>query len=739
MSSRKWFGFSIVVFALVMFFAGQSFAITYLHIYVDGEESDVLVQGQPYAFEMDCNPLDTVYMEVVPDLNSNGMIDPDETSVIPPDVWIIDNAEPDPEGPPFFDSDPTEGRIRVEMFIYMWPGDWVVRFSDRSGSVSGAFHILPPEPLLYSVSGRVTLEGVEPPDVSLSHIPMMAGAMEPPMMMYFLTDSMGDFSFNWPGEAGELVVMVMLPEGDDFDTTVYVDGHITDFNIFIPSAVPVDSVTIDYESDPDNEPVDPGEIQAVYFDVETEEPYDTVIFPSTGPIRIPVFRDAYQVKFMAVEPDMREHIFISPAMPLFLSEDDYPPEYYIYVNPTNYHLRVTLRGMSPDSLPEEGLSIDFSGWDTVGHDYRGKLEFSSVFADSEYVVQGECELCDANWTIRIPDMLPGGYVPAFTETTFVIPETPDWPRMDIVVPVEIYAVVDSILVNFSYDPDGWEVRQDELQATYIDATTYEVLSVVPFPPEGPVYLPVREDSCGIIFGGSYPEFLEHVFLSPAETLWVSGESYPEGYDIYANTTNYHFMLIFDGFELDSVPPEGISCEFFGSDAEGHTYYTKHTVFIDFYHDEYVVGGERELCDAGWMLVLPDTLPGNYIPAFTETTFAIPETTDWPWYEMHIPVHFSGISSDVIPRGMEVKLYPNPFNGSVAVSFHLEGSSPVLLEVYNIAGELVTSLVDKQLPRGDFSVRWSGTTMDGSQAASGIYLFRLKVGNETRVLKGLYIR
>ncbi|MCD6500981.1 hypothetical protein J7L01_00105, partial [bacterium] len=157
--------FAVLLFAL---FANGAFGITYLHILVDSVETDTLVQGVPYAFEMDCAPLDTVWMAVIPDLNGNGVVDSGELSVVPDNVYIIDNGEPPLDGPPFFDSDSAGGFIYVDMFVNMWPRDWIVCFSEDSDTIYQPVVILPPDPLLYSVSGRLTLEGTTPPDTILS-------------------------------------------------------------------------------------------------------------------------------------------------------------------------------------------------------------------------------------------------------------------------------------------------------------------------------------------------------------------------------------------------------------------------------------------------------------------------------------------------------------------------------------------------------------------------------------------
>ena len=66
--------------------------------------------------------------------------------------------------------------------------------------------------------------------------------------------------------------------------------------------------------------------------------------------------------------------------------------------------------------------------------------------------------------------------------------------------------------------------------------------------------------------------------------------------------------------------------------------------------------------------------------------------------------------------------PNPFNPVTDISFSLPEASRVNLDIYNITGQKVATLIDGRLEAGNHDVVW-----DGSDASSGIYLYRLKAG------------
>ncbi len=73
----------------------------------------------------------------------------------------------------------------------------------------------------------------------------------------------------------------------------------------------------------------------------------------------------------------------------------------------------------------------------------------------------------------------------------------------------------------------------------------------------------------------------------------------------------------------------------------------------------------------------------------------------------------------IPADFKISNHPNPFNPSTILAFALPSDSYVRLDIYNILGQKVETLVDEHLSAGNYSYDW-----DGSKVASGIYLYRL---------------
>jgi hypothetical protein len=113
------------------------------------------------------------------------------------------------------------------------------------------------------------------------------------------------------------------------------------------------------------------------------------------------------------------------------------------------------------------------------------------------------------------------------------------------------------------------------------------------------------------------------------------------------------------------------------------------------------------------------------------------------------VWFDHISlKDVTALGIEARsviqndylfdAYPNPFNSEVVIKYNISRDADVNLKIYNILGQEVVSLVNEQQKCGNFNIIWNGKDTFGNRAASGIYFYRLKIGNQFKQTKKLLL-
>ncbi len=74
--------------------------------------------------------------------------------------------------------------------------------------------------------------------------------------------------------------------------------------------------------------------------------------------------------------------------------------------------------------------------------------------------------------------------------------------------------------------------------------------------------------------------------------------------------------------------------------------------------------------------------------------------------------------------------PNPFNPVTTIGYALPEAAHVTISVYNVAGALVTTLVDAEEDAGSRAVVWDGTNGQGRKVGSGVYLYRMTAGSFT---------
>src|SRR5690554_4629476 len=79
-------------------------------------------------------------------------------------------------------------------------------------------------------------------------------------------------------------------------------------------------------------------------------------------------------------------------------------------------------------------------------------------------------------------------------------------------------------------------------------------------------------------------------------------------------------------------------------------------------------------------------------------------------------------------------YPNPFNPETTISFSLRADQRVKMEIYNIAGQKVTTLVDDLLAGGEHSVVWNAGAGQNRKISSGIYFYRLQTEDKVQTRK-----
>ncbi|HEY6572541.1 MAG TPA: PA14 domain-containing protein, partial [Candidatus Eisenbacteria bacterium] len=73
--------------------------------------------------------------------------------------------------------------------------------------------------------------------------------------------------------------------------------------------------------------------------------------------------------------------------------------------------------------------------------------------------------------------------------------------------------------------------------------------------------------------------------------------------------------------------------------------------------------------------------------------------------------------------------PNPFNPVTRINFSIERGAPTTLRIFDVAGRLVATLLDRNLPAGEHSITWRGMDSQERQVATGVYFYELRSGED----------
>ena len=84
-------------------------------------------------------------------------------------------------------------------------------------------------------------------------------------------------------------------------------------------------------------------------------------------------------------------------------------------------------------------------------------------------------------------------------------------------------------------------------------------------------------------------------------------------------------------------------------------------------------------------------------------------------------------------------YPNPFNNQTVFRFHSAGSMHVIIDIHNILGQYVATLLDEDILVGDYSIPWDGKNHNKKDVPSGMYFVRLETPSNVSTMKTLLLR
>jgi hypothetical protein len=124
-----------------------------------------------------------------------------------------------------------------------------------------------------------------------------------------------------------------------------------------------------------------------------------------------------------------------------------------------------------------------------------------------------------------------------------------------------------------------------------------------------------------------------------------------------------------------------------------------------------------------------------------------ESNDPDETEYLVPIHmvispFAGIEDEeeITIEGFHLSQNsPNPFNPTTTILYNIEESAKVELIVYNMLGQKVRTLVNSDQDPKTYRVVWNGQDDHGVQVSSGVYIYRLKAGENVAINKMIFLK
>ena len=132
-------------------------------------------------------------------------------------------------------------------------------------------------------------------------------------------------------------------------------------------------------------------------------------------------------------------------------------------------------------------------------------------------------------------------------------------------------------------------------------------------------------------------------------------------------------------------------------------------------------------------------PGVYNGYLRIETNEPTEAISWMRLNLTIPLGI-GEQSALTPKSYALhQNYPNPFNPTTTIKYDLKEGGKVTLKIYNILGQEVRTLVNKNETAGFKSVVWDGKDNAGNLVSSGLYIYRLETGKFVKSRKMMLLK
>ncbi len=686
-------------------------ATTHIWFWINGENSNTLTQGDTFAWELDLSAVgNSVAVEIYLDLNASRTIDAGDYLL--DTINLMDGEQGD--GPSDSSAVP-DGLIYLQFGPFGFsPQNYILRVTDVDESTAtNWFEIIAMSDPPATVSGTITIEGTGKPNTKYENV--MIAAMGENGMFSGLTDVNGDYTINLP------LAAVQWEVGTIFENTL--PGYTMDprhYQLSIPA----------------------GNTGSINFTFKLPSSYVYGSFYDQNSALID--RDGYvylsnQTTGSETESVVRNGHFTIPALVVIQGSD----------STNTFVIRADDQMLIPDYLkPVENQTFEVTWGDSMEYNLVAYQTNAKIFGyitedgqnpSKKYQFMAASESLGS--TITESDPSSGYFELSVREGTSYnvwLQDDPQWgtpPPPGYVIEKNWQFAMPGDTVYFklipshaaiagsiSFDP-GDPVNLDH-ERSWITAwdSTYTSGYSAQIDESNNFFIPVTDGKYEVVFNQENNDYLS--MPNRYSNVTVNGDT----------VGNLNFELNYAHATLTvkllgDVPSQN-SDYWINTSGEGAWVYQAGSQLRP---DSTF---QLRLCEGEWFLNMPLWVNfQEYVVFPSDTTLTVTENDSSYYVEFTYRLLTGIAKNEQTPVSFYLKQnYPNPFNPSTTISYGLMKTGQVKLNIYNILGEKVASLVDGVQNAGTYQLVWRPENL-----ASGVYLYRLEAEGFVQTRKLILIR
>ena len=391
--------------------------------------------------------------------------------------------------------------------------------------------------------------------------------------------------------------------------------------------------------------------------------------------------------------------------------------YTTFIDNIQFETPVATRAMRSDELvtfskavsrPEVRLNRDLTGYKV----YRDDEEIASVGAD--VITYDDVDLENGTYEYYVTAM----YGDEESEASNTVSAT-----VNVTEPGD-YLIEDSFetYTDFSLEAGAWTLIDGDLSPTYgFQGVTFEnsgsPMAYIVFNPA--MTTPPLEEAANAAHTGS-KYMASFASTTPLNNDWLITQEFTLG-----DTGTFHFWgkSVMDDYGLERFnvlvsngstnPNDFVSISGLNY-VEAPIAWTQYSYSLDDYANETIRVAIQCVSDDAFIFMVDDV------------QIEAPGGTDNP--------------QEVVPAVSQlIGNYPNPFNPETRISFSTRENGPVSIDIYNIKGQKVRSLLNENREAGTHNVVWNGKDDNGKNVASGVFFYRMKSGKYSSTKKMILMK